>query len=90
MGACAGTLHVNVNGQAVMPGGASLTPAPSESCRLAFVAGEVACQAGTACTALVQLLDGAGFKLEVRCTHARDENSSCSGPVGSYLDWHAT
>ena len=79
--ACAGTLHVHVNGQAVMPGGASLTPAPSESCRLAFVAAEAACQAGAACTALLQLQDGAGFKLEVRCINARDE--ACSSTARS-------
>ena len=61
----AGTLHVHVNGQAVLPGGAALTPAPSETCRLAFVGKRIACQAGAACTALLQLLDGAGYKLEV-------------------------
>ena len=63
--ACAGLLRVLVDGKHVLSGGHKLALDVPEHCQVAFLAPDACCRAGEAHTALVQLLDGRGFQLQV-------------------------
>ena len=74
--ASAGLLHILVDGKHVLPGGHKLALDVPEHCQLAFMVPDAHCRAGEPHGALVQLLDGKGFQLQVSLRRLTNPTSS--------------
>lgn len=76
---------MKVAGKPVIPvGGHRLVAAPSKKCKLAFVAGAIACCAGKRATALLQLQDAHGNSLQVQAPLS--QTVVHSSPTSSYSE----